>query len=307
MLSDSNCVLNDLRGSRLGDMTVKLENTVVEKSCNSNALLPMRVEISDDYEARFRRVRYSDCANISSEESEVWLKAPKEAVYNWPVLIQRFNVIRKRDRTDFAVFYRHGTTKYNERDLISGQHNTALSAHGIMQATSLTNELPRKPDVIVSSGLKRAYETMLRSTSVKTRKSCKVIIDERLNEISLGQLEGKKRVEFPEFRTGNLDYSPTGGETYRDASLRVMSAIVDLFDSLADKGGRERTAIVFCHAGVLRIIATLMGNVNSPVEMLALQLKNSRSISLEASNLTVPDYLLDTNFSNLSEQSNDAK
>ncbi len=55
-------------------------------------------------------------------------------VYGWAELKHRFESVRLEGRDDQIMLYRHGATNYNDRNLVSGQHDTALSEEGRRQA-----------------------------------------------------------------------------------------------------------------------------------------------------------------------------
>ena len=118
--------------------------------------------------------------------------------------------------------------------------------------------------------------------------------DPRLNEVNLGVLQGRRRTRMPQFERGDIDFAPENGESYRDAARRVLSVIVDIFDLLAETGDSPRTAVIFCHAGVLRIISTLSSCVNSN-EIFKTNPANGECLALPASQVRLPTYWDRTN------------
>jgi hypothetical protein len=86
--------------------------------------------------------------------------AKEPSVYCWTELIARFDQIANRNREDFALCFRHGMTKYNQRNLVSGQHDTVLAPIGQRQAASISATLPSHIDLVVSSALSRTIQTM---------------------------------------------------------------------------------------------------------------------------------------------------
>lgn len=215
-------------------------------------------------------------------------------IYGWSELAQRFQRIGERDRRDQAYFFRHGSTKYNEHNRISGQHNTMLSALGRRQATELRSALPPSIDFILCSTLQRTIETMELSVPKQIQQTARKALDPRLNEVNLGVLQGRRRIRMPQFEQGDLDFAPEKGESYRDAARRVLSVIVDIFDLLAETGDTPRNAVIFCHAGVLRIIATLSSSVNSN-EIFKTNPANGECLALPASQVRLPTYWDRTN------------
>lgn len=212
------------------------------------------------------------------------------AVYSWSELAERFASVRGDRRDDRIILYRHGATNYNVRNLVSGQHDTALSDDGRRQARSLRSALPPHIDLIVCSALSRAVETMALAVPAGIRAATPIIADPRLNEVHLGILQGRRRRHLPEFEAGDLDFAPPRGETYRDAAGRVFSAVADVFALLAGAGDAPRTAAVFCHAGVLRIVATLTSGSDDPKDVFRRTLGNAESLEISSSAVRLADY-----------------
>lgn len=215
---------------------------------------------------------------------------PEEGVYDWSEIASRLDHISRRRRADRVFFYRHGATNYNRRNLVSGQHNTQLSDEGRAQALQLRHELPEKIDLIVCSALARSIETMALSVPNAIKHHVPIVLDPRLNEVNLGVLQGRRRRHLPEFDAGDIDFAPTEGESYRQAAHRVLSVIVDIFDRLAEAGPSPRNAAVFCHAGVLRIIATLKMHSNDPKDVFQISLGNAEGLQMSAKDVTLPSY-----------------
>lgn len=215
-------------------------------------------------------------------------------IYGWDELATRFQRISARGRRDEAHFFRHGATKYNEHNRISGQHNTVLSALGRSQAAEMRKSLPPSIDLILCSGLERTIETMTLCVPKPVLHKAWLGIDNRLNEVNLGVLQGRRRTWVPQFEQGDLDFAPEKGESYRDAARRVLSVIVDIFDMLAETGDTPRTAVIFCHAGVLRIISTLSTSVHSN-EVFRTNPANGECLALPVNQVRLPTYWNRTN------------
>lgn len=211
------------------------------------------------------------------------------AVYSWEELASRFQQIGGRNRNDEAYFFRHGATKYNEHNRVSGQHDTCLSEFGRNQAVALRDMMPRSVDLVVCSALKRTIQTMELSLPDPVKTNAWIVIDSRLNEVNLGVLQGRRRTWLPQFDKGDLDFAPEKGESYRGAARRVLSVIVDIFDLLAETGNSPRTAVIFCHAGVLRIISTLAHSMHSN-EVFKTNPANGECLALPASQVRLPAY-----------------
>ncbi len=216
-------------------------------------------------------------------------RAGSDQVFGWDELSERFKKIVERGRQDRVYFFRHGATKYNQRNLVSGQHDTVLSELGMKQACALRDALPDTIDLIVCSALTRTIQTMVIGVPWDIRRQVTVLADPRLNEVNLGILQGHRRRYLPQFQEGDLDFAPERGESYRTAARRVLSVIADLYDALAACGSAPRTAVVFCHAGVLRIVSTLVlggavGNIFRTSHA------NTECLAVSAMNMRLPDF-----------------
>ncbi len=206
-------------------------------------------------------------------------------VFSWASLAERFDRISKRDRDDVVRCFRHGTTKYNQRNLVSGQHDTVLAPLARQQAAEISATLPLPLDLIVCSAMSRTIQTMALSVPHSLLYITPIVIDPRLNEVNLGYLQGRKRIFLPQFEAGDIDYAPPGGESYREAAQRVLSSMADIFDILASLRGRGRAAVIFCHAGVIRIFSSLTRESRTQHALFHLDLHNAGSITISSRNI----------------------
>ena len=86
-------------------------------------------------------------------------------------------------------FMRHGQTDFNKENKWMGLLDIPLNANGISQAhNSIISIRSLNIDIIYCSELKRAVQT---STIIANKLNLPLLIDKRLNERSLGSLEGK--------------------------------------------------------------------------------------------------------------------
>ena len=203
--------------------------------------------------------------------------ADMPSVYAWAEIHDRLARLAQIGRHDQATFVRHGSTKYNQRGRVSGQHNTLLSELGKKQAQDLQKQLQAHPDLIACSTLARTIETMELSIPEKDRIGVPIIIDPRLNEVNLGTLQGRRRDYIDAFGAGDLDFAPPTGESYRHAAQRVFSFVIDLFETFAEQGGPQSRAIVFSHAGVLRMVATLVKNTSCARDLFKVNMSAGRT------------------------------
>jgi broad specificity phosphatase PhoE len=188
-----------------------------------------------------------------------------------------------------CYIYRHATTEYNERNLISGQHDTSLSLQGLEQAKSLSSSIPKKFDLIFCSRLKRTWQTMQIALQESVGEPT-FYVDRRIDEVSLGEFEGKKRRFVEAFAEGNIDYAPPGGESYRHAAQRVFSFLLDLIHRSSQHASEHKVYLIFTHAGIMRIISSLVLPVKSGSEMFKLDFGNTYCIKVTPSATKVPSF-----------------
>jgi broad specificity phosphatase PhoE len=161
-------------------------------------------------------------------------------------------------------FARHGETDFNAAHRLQGQYQTSLNEVGREQA-AISGELLR--DLFagerrqandfhyVSSPLNRARETMEIVRGVLGLDPYAYATDDRLMEISYGGWEGLTLPEVEAHEPGVLerrerekwDFTPPGGESYRQVAKRVAEWYATL----------TRDTVVIAHGGVGR---SLMAN-----------------------------------------------
>jgi broad specificity phosphatase PhoE len=214
----------------------------------------------------------------------------EERLYGWQTIRARLGVIVGSHSDNHVHLYRHGATKYNEKNLVSGQHDTQLSAKGRQQATQIRPHLPDEIDLVVCSGLRRSIETMALSVPKEFQRRVPVRSDNRLIEVNLGTLQGRTRQHVAAFEEGDLDFAPEGGESYRQAAQRAFSALVDIFDALNVVRTSGARAVVFCHAGILRIISTLAEPGEEPENLFSTQFANAQCLRLHSNRIRLPEY-----------------
>ena len=152
---------------------------------------------------------------------------------------------------------RHGESTHNFEGRIQGQLDTKLTDLGVRQAEALAKRLEGESfDEVYSSDLERAHHTAkiaLPDADIK--------LDKRLQEISFGILEGKKREEFSEadkevyayFNGDRFNRRIPEGETWQDHIKRTESWLNDLPSS-----GR---VIAFSHGGSIRaLVFSILGH-----------------------------------------------
>lgn len=128
---------------------------------------------------------------------------------------------------------RHGETVWNSQNRLQGSCDIDLSENGRLKAIKLGNEIDSIPfDKIYVSPLIRAYET---ACLIRGRRNIQIIRDERLREISFGEMEGRcydevidEKSPFSYFFTNPDLYVPAkNAESLEDLCRRTKAFIID--------------------------------------------------------------------------------
>jgi broad specificity phosphatase PhoE len=157
------------------------------------------------------------------------------------------------------IAVRHGRTAWNATGRFQGQADPQLDAIGRYQGVEASRrvglELARSantnPPRVVSSDLQRAAATAGR---IAADQGAPLSLDARLREVDLGAWEGlypeevERRfpAEWAEWTAGR-DLRHGGGETEREAGVRVAAAMAEI---LADQTGSGRGALVVVGHGL---------------------------------------------------------
>jgi probable phosphoglycerate mutase len=153
------------------------------------------------------------------------------------------------------LLIRHGETDWNTEGRIQGFRDIALSERGLRQAAVLARHLAGHPiDAVYSSDLARAIAT---ATPLAATVGVAVRIDARLKERGFGLFEGSTYAEaeakwpheYAIWRQRDPGHAVPGGESFRDARVRVMACL----DEIAHRHAGQTVAIV-THGGVLDIV-----------------------------------------------------
>ncbi len=156
------------------------------------------------------------------------------------------------------VMLRHGQTEFNAGSRMQGQLDTELSELGIQQAVAVAEVLgKRHPRLIVSSDLRRAYDT---AVVLGERTGSPLVVDERLRETHLGDWQGMTHGEVdaaaPCARIAwrnEATWAPHGGESRVDVARRALPLIAELVRSETDWGAEEpeRPVVLVAHGGLI--------------------------------------------------------
>jgi glucosyl-3-phosphoglycerate phosphatase len=165
------------------------------------------------------------------------------------------------------VMVRHGQTEFNAGSRMQGQLDTELSDLGRAQAVAVAEVLgKRHPLLIVSSDLRRAYET---AVVLGERTGSPLVVDERLRETHLGNWQGMTHGEVDAAAPGarvewrnDATWVPHGGESRIDVARRSSPVVAELVESQSDWGADEpdRPVVLVAHGGLIAALtAKLLG------------------------------------------------
>lgn len=159
------------------------------------------------------------------------------------------------------IYYvRHGQTDWNlAKKMQGGQTERNLNETGIEQANETKRRLKNiKYDIVIRSPMNRAKET---TEIIIEGKDIPIIIDERLRERKLGELEGNPITPECEKKIWdyNLNIDLKGGETLLEFEKRIIDCIKDIKEKYNDK-----TVLIIAHGGVAKVLkAYLYGRPDS--------------------------------------------
>ncbi|MCV7106369.1 MULTISPECIES: glucosyl-3-phosphoglycerate phosphatase [Mycolicibacterium] len=165
------------------------------------------------------------------------------------------------------VMLRHGQTEYNAGSRMQGQLDTDLSELGRAQAVAAAEVLgKRRPLLIVSSDLRRAYDT---AVTLGEQAGVPVEVDKRLRETHLGDWQGLTHTEVDALAPGarlawrdDARWAPHGGESRVDVAERSVPLVTELVGSQRDWGADEsdRPVVLVAHGGLIAALtAALLG------------------------------------------------
>jgi probable phosphoglycerate mutase len=163
------------------------------------------------------------------------------------------------------VLLRHGQTEFNAGSRMQGQLDTDLSELGRGQAVAAAEVLAkRQPLVIVSSDLRRAYDT-----AVTLADGCdvEVRVDARLRETHLGDWQGMTHHEVDAMSPGarqawraDARCAPHGGESRIDVADRTLPFVAELIAGEPEWGEEdsERPVVLVAHGGTIAALTAAL-------------------------------------------------
>ena len=150
---------------------------------------------------------------------------------------------------------RHGETEWNRQLRFQGHKNSELTDKGVLAAELLADRIEEiNIDYIISSPLMRAYNT---AEIVKGSKDIRIIKNEGLKEINLGDFEGLSYTEIkkenPEI-IESIESDPfnnryPNGENLKEFYNRVIKAFKEIVDKY-----KNNTILIVAHGGTLKCI-----------------------------------------------------
>ncbi|MBI4143896.1 histidine phosphatase family protein [Candidatus Woesearchaeota archaeon] len=133
------------------------------------------------------------------------------------------------------IYFVHGTTVDNEKNVSSGWSDVELSELGVRQVADLKNKVKDAAfDAVFCSDLKRAEH------SAKLVFGTKVIKDKRLRECNYGEYNGLPSNVVEPLQEKCITKRFPGGESYEDVKARVSGFL----GFLKKKYGGKKVAIV---------------------------------------------------------------
>jgi glucosyl-3-phosphoglycerate phosphatase len=170
------------------------------------------------------------------------------------------------------VMLRHGQTDFNLGSRMQGQLDTELSELGRAQAVAAAEVLgKRQPLLIVSSDLRRAYDTAIK---LGERTGLTVWVDDRLRETHLGDWQGLTHADIDSEAPGarlawrdDARWAPHGGESRVDVAARSLPVVAEVFSRETDWGHPnhpDRPVVLVAHGGLIAALSAAL--LKLPVE-----------------------------------------
>lgn len=174
-------------------------------------------------------------------------------------------------------FVRHGQTDWNlEQKMQGGESEKELNETGIEQAKQAREKVRNlKYDMIIRSPMKRVEQT---TNLINERKDVPIIIEERIRERKLGELEGHVVTEEIENNIWDyeLNYNIQGGENLHDFEKRILEFIQEIKQKYNDK-----TILVVAHGGVAKLLIANFWGMPESRNLIEIDVKNCEILEFE--------------------------
>jgi glucosyl-3-phosphoglycerate phosphatase len=169
-------------------------------------------------------------------------------------------------KTRRLVMLRHGQTDFNVGSRMQGQLDTELSELGRAQAVAAAEVLAkRQPLLIVSSDLRRAYDT---AVVLGERTGLRVQVDDRLRETHLGDWQGMTHAQIDAAAPGtrlawreDASWAPHGGESRVDVAARSLPLVAELLRDESEWGAADEAArpvVLVAHGGLIAALTAAL-------------------------------------------------
>ena len=149
------------------------------------------------------------------------------------------------------IYYvRHGQTDWNlTKKMQGGGSEKELNETGIEQANETKRELENKRyDIVICSPMHRAKQT---AEIINHDKNVETVVDERIRERKLGELEGHEITDEVEKKIWDYDlnYQIPNGESLKDFEKRILEFFGEIKQKYSGK-----TVLIVAHGGVAKVI-----------------------------------------------------
>ena len=176
------------------------------------------------------------------------------------------------------IYYvRHGQTDLNlARKMQGGGTEKELNKTGINQANETRKELENvKYDITICSPMYRAKQT---AEIINRGKDVQTIIDERIRERKLGELEGHDITNEIENQIWDYDlnYQIPNGENLHDFEKRIL----DFFEDIKRKYS-NKTVLIVAHGGIAKVLKSHIYGIPESRKLSDITTKNCEVIEAE--------------------------
>lgn len=176
------------------------------------------------------------------------------------------------------IYYvRHGQTDWNlARKMQGGQTERELNETGIKQAEETKKQLENvNYDIVICSPMDRAKQT---AEIINKERNVPIIIDERIRERKLGELEGNPITEEceKEIWDYNLNVELKNGESILEFEKRILNFIEEIKEKYKDK-----LVLIIAHGGVAKVLKVYLYGKPKSNNLDEIKMKNCEIIEAE--------------------------
>jgi probable phosphoglycerate mutase len=176
---------------------------------------------------------------------------------------------------------RHGRAVGNAKHILNGSRIDApLTALGHKQAKELARRWKEKPDIIITSPMKRARQT---AAPLAKKYGVKPIIVSELSEQDCGNWTGQSSVKmvqthpnhffpYPNGRMSHYLRLVPGGENWAHMRRRARRVLATITDTYAGK-----KVMIVAHGGIVLACVSLLSDIRPP-QLWTLRLKNGQAV-----------------------------